>query len=388
MIGFEAKSAPGIVYGIDSVDKIGPWVNSLGASKVLLVTDPGIVSVGHLDRVTKRIRHAGLDFCAYTDVTENPTTKVVSQCAETARAANVDLIIGLGGGSSLDTAKGCNMLLSNGGQIQDYKGYGKVANPMLPFIAIPTTTGTGSESQSYALICDENTHEKLACGDPKAIAAIAILDPSLAKTQPPIVTACSGVDAMAHAIESMVSLNYNELSSLYSREAFRIVNSNLEKVLFSTPEIEAYGAMLLGASYAGLAIENSMLGCAHAAANPLTARFNIVHGHAVGLMLPHVMRFNAEDAVARDIYAGLAIDAGIADQGVSQDQACERLIERVVAILERSVLSTSLSECHVSHEEISPLAVEASKQWTALFNPRPMTVEDFIKLYEAAYSSA
>ena len=382
MIGFEAKAAPRIIYGVDAVDEIGSLVKSIGASRVLLVTDPGIVSAGHMDRVAKRLRQSSIDFCAFTDVAENPSTKEVERCVETARAAEVDLIIGLGGGSSLDTAKGCNIILSNGGKIEDYKGYGKASKPLLPFIAIPTTTGTGSECQSYALIAEEDSHEKMACGDPKAMAKIAILDPSLAKSQPRFVIACTGCDAMAHAIESAVSLNHNELSLLYSREAFRLVNANLEIVLASS-EIEALGAMLLAAAYAGLAIENSMLGSAHSAANPLTAKFNVVHGNAVGMMLPHVMRYNAVEASTASNYALLATTVGIATNTDPKKEACERLISRVEDLLEQSALSTSLSDFKVSRNDIPDLAADASKQWTALFNPRPVSAEDFVALYEA-----
>ena len=381
MIGFEAKAAPRIIYGVDAVDEIGSLVKSIGASRVLLVTDPGIVSAGHMDRVAKRLRQSSIDFCAFTDVAENPSTKEVERCVETARAAEVDLIIGLGGGSSLDTAKGCNFVLSNGGKIEDYKGYGKASKPLLPFIAIPTTTGTGSECQSYALIAEKDSHEKMACGDPKAMAKIAILDPSLAKSQPRFVIACTGYDAMAHAIESAVSLNHNELSLLYSREAFRLVNANLEIVMASS-EIEALGAMLLGAAYAGLAIENSMLGSAHSAANPLTAKFNVIHGNAVGMMLPHVMRYNAVEASAASNYALLATTVGIAINTDTQEEACERLISRVEDLLEQSALSTSLSDFKVSRNDIPDLAADASKQWTALFNPRPVSAEDFVALYE------
>ncbi len=381
MIGFEAKAAPRIIYGVDAVDEIGSLVKSIGASRVLLVTDPGIVSAGHMDRVAKKLRQSSIDFCAFTDVAENPSTKEVERCVETARAAEVDLIIGLGGGSSLDTAKGCNFILSNGGKIEDYKGYGKASKPLLPFIAIPTTTGTGSECQSYALIAEEDSHEKMACGDPKAMAKIAILDPSLAKSQPRFVIACTGCDAMAHAIESAVSLNHNELSLLYSREAFCLVNANLEIVLASS-EIEALGAMLLGAAYAGLAIENSMLGSAHSAANPLTAKFNVIHGNAVGIMLPHVMRYNAVEASAASNYALLATTVGIATNTDTQEKACERLISRVEDLLEQSALSTSLSDFKVSRNDIPDLAADASKQWTALYNPRPVSAEDFVALYE------
>src|SRR5690606_15767745 len=147
---------------------------------------------------------------------ENPTTRTIDHCLEIARPAGVDLIVGLGGGSAMDTAKGCNFILTNGGKIQDYWGAGKATRPMLPFIAIPTTAGTGSECQSYALIADEQTHAKMACGDPKAAPKVAILDPLLTLSQPRRVTACTGIDAITHAVESAVTRKRNALSLIYA----------------------------------------------------------------------------------------------------------------------------------------------------------------------------
>src|SRR5207244_6805633 len=191
-----------------------------------------------------------------------------------------------------DTAKGANFLLTNGGEMKDYWGVGKATREMLPLIAIPTTAGTGSECQSFALISDEQTHQKMACGDPKAAAKVAILDPLLTISQPPSVTSCTGIDALAHAVETAVTKKRTPLSALYSHEAFRLCMGGLERVLRDPQDIEARAMMQLGAAFAGTAIENSMLGAAHAAANPLTARYGVVHGQAVGLMLPAIVAFN------------------------------------------------------------------------------------------------
>ena len=218
-------------------------------------------------------------------VIENPTTRCVENCVQAARAAGADILIGLGGGSSMDTAKGCNFLLTNGGQMRDYWGVGKATKSMLPLIAIPTTAGTGSECQSAALIADEVTHQKMACLDPKAAARIAILDPELTLSQPRRVAACTGIDALSHAVETAVTTKRSPLSRAYSLEAFRLCGGHLSRALNEPGDLEARSGMLLGAAFAGTAIENSMLGAAHAAANPLTARFGVTHGVAVGLML-------------------------------------------------------------------------------------------------------
>ena len=287
-----------LVFGTGSVARVGEFGRETGAKKVLLVTDAGIVAAGHAGRVQSFLEAAGLRVTLFDKARENPTTKCVDDCVAVAKAAGVDGIVGLGGGSSMDTAKGCNFILTNGGQMKDYWGVGKATKPMLPFIAIPTTAGTGSEMQSAALIADEVTHQKMACLDSKCAARVAILDPSLTLSQPPRVTACTGIDAIAHAVESAVTTKRNEISQKLSTEAFKLLAAGFSVVMSEPGNTFARAQMQLGAAYAGAAIENSMLGAAHAAANPLTAHFGIAHGHAVGLMLPHVVRFNAPVATA------------------------------------------------------------------------------------------
>jgi alcohol dehydrogenase len=321
----------------------------------------------------------------YDKARENPTTECVNACLAVAKSAGIDTIVGLGGGSAMDTAKGCNFLFTNGGRMQDYRGVGKATKPMLPLIAIPTTAGTGSECQSAALIVEEETHQKMACLDPKAAARIAILDPTLTLSQPQRVTACTGIDALAHALETAVTKKRNPLSAMFSREAFRLCVTAFPEVLLAPKNLEARGRMLLGAALAGLAIENSMLGAAHAAANPLTAHFGVVHGQAVGVMLPAVIRFNAADPESRRAYAELvsASEANCAQDGHSQ--TCEELASRIDALLGLAQMPRSLGECGVERNAVSKLAEEAARQWTATFNPRTVTKEDFAKLYEETF---
>src|SRR5437588_2121207 len=209
----------------------------------------------------------------------------------------------------MDCAKGINFLLTNGGAMADYRGFGKAARPMLPSIGIPTTAGTGSEAQSFALIADEKTHMKMACGDRKAAFRIAILDPEVTVSQPLKVTAVTGIDALSHALESYVTTRRNPLAQMFAREAWKLLEANLEVVLARPDDVEARGAMQVGAFLAGTAIENSMLGATHACANPLTAHYGITHGVAIGILLPHVVRFNAE--TVGPLYAELIEDAGL-----------------------------------------------------------------------------
>jgi alcohol dehydrogenase len=374
-----------LVFGLDAVDRVGALARELGGHRVLVVTDPGIVLAGHALRVEHSLQAAGLGVVVFDKVRENPTTKDVDHCLEVARAAAADLIVGLGGGSAMDTAKGCNFLLTNGGRMRDYWGYGKAQRPMLPLIAIPTTAGTGSECQCAALIADEDTHQKMACLDPKAAARVALLDPRLTLSLPPRVTACSGIDAIAHAVETAVTKKRTPLSMMFSQEAFRLLVPAFPKVLAQPSATEARADMLLGASLAGAAIENSMLGAAHAAANPLTAHFNVTHGLAVGLLLPHVVRFNAKEPHARAAYLELGAAAGLNPHPVDEWLSIESLASLLSSLLDQTQLPACLADCGVKHAALPALAQEACRQWTAGFNPRPVAAPDFEHVYAQAF---
>jgi len=382
---FEFQPRTRVVFGENAIERVGQYVLELGGKRVLLVTDPGIKAAGHAGRVQTIIEAAGVNVTLFDRVQENPTTRCVQACVDVARQAKIDLLVGLGGGSSMDTAKGCNFILTNGGEMKDYWGVGKARLPMLPLIAVPTTGGTGSECQSFALISDELTHQKMACGDSKAAARIALLDPLLTLSQPAMVTACTGIDAIAHSVETAVTRKRTAISFLFSREAFKLTVLALPRVLASPGDLEARGSMLLGAAWAGTAIENSMLGAAHSAANPLTAHYDIAHGLAVGLMLPHVIRFNSEDSHSARAYEDLAIAAGLVGTDASPMHAAERLAQRLERIVRSTGLPHSLPECGVPRESISQLSQEAAAQWTAQFNPRPVSAADFEALYLQAF---
>ena len=384
LVPFDHEPRVRLVFGPGSAMRAGQLARDYGARRVLLVTDPGLVAAGHAGRIQGYLEAAGLQVFVFDHSDQNPTTDTIDQCAAAARAANIDFLIGLGGGSSLDTAKGCNFIYTNGGRIKDYWGHNKASKPMLPFIAIPTTAGTGSECQSYALIADAHSHAKMACGDEKAAAKVAILDPELTLSQPFSVTACTGIDTITHAVEAAVTKTRNALSLMYAHEAFKLSAASFPQVLKAPDDIEARGRMLLAAAFAGIAIENSMLGAAHSAANPLTAHFDVVHGIAVGIMLPHVIRFNSADPAARRAYAELASAPELACVSEGEDYAVEMLIQHLEAFLNAAQMPRSLAECGVDPAKIPTLAREAAAQWTAKFNPRDLSTNDFIALYEAA----
>jgi alcohol dehydrogenase class IV len=388
LVEFDYQPRTRIIFGLNTVERVGELAGELGAKRVLLVTDPGIVAAGHPDRVKRLLEATGIQVNCFDQVEENPSTSCVEKCLDLARRSGTDTIIGLGGGSSMDTAKGCNFLLTNGGQMKDYWGIGKAKDPMLPLIAIPTTGGTGSECQSFALITDEKSHQKMACGDPKAAARVAILDPALTVSQPARVTACSGVDAVAHAVETAVTRKRTAMSLVFSRAAFRLTLAGLPRVLKSPADLEARGWMLLGAAWGGTAIENSMLGAAHSAANPLTAHFGIPHGQAVGMMLPQVVRFNAGDPAVAPAYAEIARMAHLSKPGDSPEAAAQRLARHLEGLLELAGLPRNLNHHGVTKDDLSALATEAAAQWTAQFNPREVTAADFENLYTSVMADS
>lgn len=374
-----------IVFGPNVVDRVGSLAGELGARRVFLVTDPGIVAAGHVERTEKALVDAGIKVRRFDQVDGNPTSTDVDACREALGDWDAEILIGLGGGSSIDLAKGCNFLRGGGG-MEDYWGIGKAKGELLPLIAIPTTAGTGSEVQSFALIEQNDTHQKMACGDLRATPAIAILDPTLTVTQPQFVTACTGLDAVGHAVETAVTTKRNSLSSMFSREAFLLAQASLPRVLQDPEDLEARGHMLRAAAYAGIAIENSMLGASHSMANPLTARHGIAHGQAVATTLPVVVRYNGLEPGIAAIYAELARSARLCDAGRSDDEAVEALVSRLDALLEAAGFARSLGALDVPESALDALAAEAARQWTAQFNPRKVDRAEFRELLAEAWA--
>ena len=371
---FDFQPLGRVVFAPGSLNRLGELTRSLGATRVLLVTDPGLETVGHPQRAAASLAEACLPVFTFDGVQENPTEHHVARGVAFARGHGIDCIVAVGGGSAMDCAKGVNFILTNGGRMADYKGHGKATKPMLPSVGVPTTSGTGSEAQSYALITDESSHLKMACGDKKAAFRVAILDPELTLTQPRMVTAVTGIDAVAHALESFVCTRRNAVSAAAASAAWRHLAPNFEAVLHAPGDLAARSAMQLGAHLAGMAIENSMLGACHSCANPLTAHYGLTHGVAIGVMLPHVVRFNAV-TVGR-LYAELL---------TGSDAPGEELARRVTTMVEAAGLPTRLRDCGVGEGILPVLAEEANQQWTARFNPRPVTDADLLAIYRAAY---
>lgn len=377
MQSFDFNPRTRLIFGIDTFERLGELASGLGFRRTLLVADSGMVACGYVDSAARLLEAGGIEFFTFHGFGDNPDSAMVEAGRAFSSASGIDSIIGLGGGSSLDCAKGINFVLTNGGTMRDYWGHGKASRPLLPMIGVPTTAGTGSEAQCYALISDAETHVKMACGDPKASFKIALLDPRLTVTQPVSLTATSGYDAISHAVESFVTTKKNPLSRLYSSEAWRLLEANYERVLAEPGDLEARGAMQLGAYYAGVAIENSMLGATHACANPLTKNYGTAHGVAIAVMLPQVVRWNS--AAIADEYEFLLSGARLDGRNPG-----EHLAHRLEELRRAGGLPESLSAIAVQERDLPMLAEEAAKQWTGGFNPRRWDFDGALEVYSSA----
>ena len=379
MFAFDFQPRTHIVSGLGSIGKIGTLAHDLGFRRALLVADRGVVDAGHVRTATSHLESAGIGVVPFHDFSENPDSAMAEAGRAFAAPLDIDAIVGLGGGSSLDCAKAINFLLTNGGQMADYRGYGKATRPLLPMIGIPTTAGTGSEAQSYAVIADAATHMKMACGAPSAAVKVAILDAELTLTAPRPVTAMAGFDAVAHADETAVSIRRTAFSEMLSREAWRLLTGAFERALRQPTDLEARAAMQVGAHLAGMAIEQSMLGAAHACANPLTARYNLSHGLALAMLLPQVVRWNA--SVASDGYAALL---GTPRRRATDSDPADTLARRLEDLATFGGLPTRLSSSGVDEDSLPDLAAQAAEQWTGTFNPRPFDAKGALDIYRAA----
>ena len=380
MIGsFDLALHTRVVFGAGTLDRLGELARELGFKRTLVVTDQGLLPTGLADRARALLASASIESWSFHEFEPNPDMVMVEAGRVVAAAHQIDSLVALGGGSSLDCAKGINFVLTNGGTMRDYWGFGKARLPMLPSIGIPTTAGTGSEAQAYALISDTETHRKMACGDPKASFRVAVLDPELTLSQPRAVAAAAGFDAISHAVESFVTKKRTAVSDLFAREAWRLLEGSYEVVLRQPSNIEARGAMLLGAHEAGIAIEQSMLGATHACANPLTSRYGTTHAVAISVMLPQVVRWNAE--VVGERYAELLRVSGRA----VMDDAGNQLALRLEELARAGGLPATLQSLNIPREDLPILAENATKEWTGTFNPRPLDAPSAQMLYERAY---
>ncbi len=358
-----------------------------GAQRVLIVTDPGITRFGLLDGVLPGFANAGLAVEVFDQVIADPPEAIVLNAVERARSLEAQLVIGFGGGSSMDVAKLVALLAhpSCTQALKDIYGVGNAKGQRLPLIQVPTTAGTGSEVTQIAIITTGET-TKMGVVSPLLLPDLAVLDADLTLGLPPAVTAATGIDAMVHAIEAYTSkLKKNPLSDLLAREALRLLAANLHEAVHNGQNREARQAMLLGALLAGQAFANAPVAAVHALAYPLGGHFHIPHGLSNALVLPHVLRFNAPVAMA--LYAELApLLLGERFRGGSTEQRCAELINELAALNERCGLPSRLRDAGVPEAMLPTLARDAMLQQRLLVNnPREVSEADALAIYQAAY---
>jgi alcohol dehydrogenase class IV len=372
-----------ILAGIGALERLGQEANEIGAKKVLLVTDKGVIDSGIGKKIKDILEREGIGVDIFDQVISDPDIACVEACIEMAKKSKYDLIVGVGGGSPMDIASITSVMLTNPGSVRDYFGINLVKRPVVPTVLIPTTAGTGAEVTPNAILTDTKEKMKKAIVSPHILPRVAIVDPLLTISMPPSVTSFTGIDALTHAIESYTSNNANILTDLIAKEAIFLISRSLRTAVANGNDLEARYDMSIGSLYAGLALANAGVTAVHALAYPLGGQFNIPHGIANGLLLPYVMEFNVLGNIAK--FAKIAQLLGERIEHMSLLDQAYQAAKAVKAIYRDLKIPQSLTELNIPKEAIPALA-QAAINVTRLMrnNPRSMTVHDVEKIYEKA----
>jgi alcohol dehydrogenase len=355
---FDFRLRTRILFGAGEFARLGEVAREQNATRCLVLASQASVDAGHAQEAVRSLKARRMDVFAFHDFTANPTVAMVEAAREYASPQAVNLVVGLGDGDALDFAKAVNVVISNGGSIRDYRGYGNVSKPLLPMIAVPTVAGSGNEAQSNCTIYDPADPSKIICGDPKIFFRTAVLDASLTLGQPAAVTAANGYDAMGRAVETLFSTRRTPISECFSREAYRLLDSAFGRVLRVPEDLEARSAMLLGAHFAGLAVDYAALGPAHACAQPLVQNYKLLPGAALALVLVPALDWM--------------------EQGAD-------LVVRLQHLAAAAGLPESLRDAAIPEQALPRLAEEAAAQWTGRFSSRHFDARAALEIYQAAY---
>lgn len=373
-----------ILFGSGAVEKIGQEAQILKAKKALIITDPGIIKSGLLQTVEKPLQSVGISFAVFDGVEPDPKIEVAEKGREMAKQEGIDLIIGLGGGSSLDIAKVTSILVTNPGKIDAFLGIDLIPNPGVPLILVPTTAGTGSEVTPIAILSD--TREKLKKGVVSAylFPEVAILDPKLTVGLPPSVTAFTGMDALTHAIESYTSLNATDVTDLLAFRAMELIAKNLRMAYAHGENLLVRSNMMEGSLLAGMSFANAGVAAVHAFAYPLGGEFHIAHGLSNTLMLPYVMRYNIIGCP--DKFAQMARAFGEPMEGRSELDAAEAAVKFVERLSDDLRVPRRLRAVGIPESAIPQMAESAMKVTRLLVNnPRKITLEEAVAIYKSAH---
>lgn len=372
------------ILGAGAVRQLGSEARLLGGTKALVVTDPGVVKAGLVDSVMEPLKREGVTADVYDGVEPEPPSRVADEAAELARRGGYDIVVGLGGGSSLDVAKGVAAMAATRGSVLDYAGVNMLSKPGLPKILVPTTAGTGSEATWVCVVTDEKENTKKSLYSAFLLPDLAILDPMLSLSMPPSVTADTGFDALTHAIESYVSVNRTPYTEIMAREAIRLIAGNLPVAYGKGTDVRARYNMLLASNLAGMAFTSGGLGATHGLAYPLGTRYHMAHGRSNAIMLLHVMDFNKTGNLTG--YRDVAELMGEKVEGLSAYDAATRAVEAVRTLMKAVNISWKLSEHGIKEEDIPFLTEDAAKQSRFFVpNPRDLGEREIRGIYEAAF---
>ena len=373
-----------IILGMNTTSIVPEEIKKLGGGRLLLVTDPGVVRAGLISPVEESLKTKNLDYVLYDAVEPEPPARVIDRGAEIFKSERCSIILGLGGGSSLDVAKGISLLVTNGGKILDYCGVDLVPKKGAPFMLMPTTAGTGSEATRVLVLTDEAQNVKNVVFTPHALADTAIVDPALTFSMPPNVTADTGMDAMVHAIETYVSMNATVFSDVLAERAIELIARYLPMAWAKGANSEARYQMSVAATIAGLAFGSGGLGAVHALAYPLGTEYHMTHGRTNAIMLPHVMQYNISGSPAK--YARIAQLTGQDIEGYSLGEAAGMAVAAIKELLDALNVSYHIADYGVAKEDL-PKLVDGGMKQARLFvpNPRDLVETDVKSIYEAAF---
>jgi alcohol dehydrogenase class IV len=369
-------------FGEGVSNKLGEMASGMGAKKAFVVYDKGVKAAGIVDGLIASLKDAGVEALEYDGVLPNPPDTQVEEAAAIARSANVDIVVAVGGGSSIDSAKAINILLSNPSPINQYEGINTVKVPGKPLIAIPTTAGTASEVTAFSIVTDTVRTKKMIIGGQFVGPTIALADPLLTVGMPPKITSSTGMDALTHAIEAYVSKAAMIPTDVIALKAIELISSNIVKATKNGSCLEARAGMLLGSMMAGFAFTNAVLGLVHSIAHPLSAHFHLPHGVANAIGLPYVMEYNALTVPAK--FKDIAVAMGIDVTGMSDAAAAQAAVD-LVKNLNKELEIPTLKGCGVTKDMFDRLAEDALVEGSTFFNPRDPSKEDVLAILEKAY---
>lgn len=377
--------APEIIFGLGALEQAGESLARLGAKRVFVVSDPGVIAAGWVDKVIPVIREAGLDYQIWHDLTSNPKDYEVHQGLEKYREFESNAVLGVGGGSVIDTAKAIALLSSNGGNIRDYEGADKIQRALPPVVTAPTTAGSGSEVSQLAVITNSQCKMKMVLGAKSLIPDIALVDPRTLTTKNRELTANTGFDVLTHAIEAYVSQAASPLTDIHALNAMTLVFRYLPLSMSSNSNLEAKTAMAMASLQAGLALSNALLGLVHAMSHQLGGLLDMPHGEANAILLPHIMEYNLPAAMERYGKIARAMEQNI--QGLSRREAAQKAVDAVRQLAKDVGIAEDLSQVGLDRQYLERLSDNAMRDVCLLTNPRDVSKEDILKLFKSLSGS-